>query len=183
MRMIVVAGVALLSIAGCSTKEPGTAQPSPGAPATAVSPSASPSGTAGSDSPISSLDPCSLLDPAAFTEFGTFGSPTPDTKPGARVCNLFRPPASGDQGLAIGVAVRDKQGLADANDQGAGKTEGSFNGRKALLIPDPGPHCVIALEVTAHSRVDVVITGSDPQQSCKVADKAANIVEPKLPKA
>lgn len=183
MRILVLAGVVLLSVTGCSTKEQGTAQPSTGAPGTAANPSTSLSSPGSSSSPISGLDPCSLLDLAALGEFGPFESPRPGVKPGARVCDLGRTIKSAtDKGLVIGIAVRDKQGLADTNETGAGKTEGNVNGRKALQVPDSGPHCLIALEVTATSRVDVAITASDSQQACQVADKVADIVEPKLPK-
>ncbi|MFD8497423.1 DUF3558 family protein [Amycolatopsis sp. NPDC059657] len=176
--------MALLSIAGCSAKEPGTAQPSTGAPGTSASSPSGPSSSGNNGSPTAALDPCSLLDPVALGEFGPFdGGPRADVKPGARVCNLGRKLMSAtDEVLVIGVAVRDEQGLADTNETGAGKTEGKVNGRKALQVPDLIQHCLIVLEVTATSRVDVAITASDPQQACKVAGKVADLVEPKLPK-
>lgn len=100
---------------------------------------------------------------------------------GARAC-YFTPERAGTaQEPTITVALRDSQSVASADDQGMGITEATFNGREAAQIPDTSGACIIALELTESSRVDVGVSGIDTDEACELVERVTEIVEPKLP--
>lgn len=171
---------AALVVTGCSSENAGVPSPAPSSPAPSTAASSAPS-TGGADT--ASLDPCSLLAPADLASYGAFGSPEKDEVSGARICRLIRDRASAsDESLTVSVGIRDAQGLDAVADVGGGKTTGNVNGRKAVLVPTPPEACLMALGVGNSARVDVVSVSTDPQKACGVAEKVADIVEPKLPK-
>jgi hypothetical protein len=173
-----VAGALLL--AGCSSEKPGTAQPAP----TSVQP---PSGTGAPSAPggatTASLDPCTLLAAADLSAFGKFGEPEKvDLGGGARACRFIRERATAsDDTLTADVIVRDTQSLDSTTDQGGGKAQGDVKGRQAFKVPIPPTGCTIAMAV-GQSRVDVATVSTDTDKACDVAEKTAELVEPKLPK-
>ncbi|WP_370946089.1 DUF3558 family protein [Amycolatopsis sp. cg5] len=183
-RSILLTAALALSLASCSSKEPGNASPSTAAKSSPSETNSSAPGTSGS--PTSSLDSCSLLSAADLSTFGSFGEPERSTEGGARTCAYsFKSTSASDGAFTIGVGIRDQQGLADANDAGGGITPGQVNGRKAAQIPIPPYACILALELGDHARADVTVnhvTTKQTQPSCEVASKVADIVEPKLPK-
>jgi hypothetical protein len=177
----------ILGLAGCSSPQPGTALPSTGVP-TSASGGKTTSTPAGPSSPAaagtSSIDPCSLLSASDLTQYGTFSGPDKKNLGGARVCAFQRTLASAsDKELGVSINVRDTQGISTVNDVGGGKETGTVNGRKAIKASAPSQSaCLLALAVGDNARVDVSITADSAQEACTVADKVADVVEPKLPK-
>ncbi|MFC9251669.1 DUF3558 family protein [Amycolatopsis thailandensis] len=176
---VVPLAAAALVLAACSSEKPGSASPAPSAPPAQSSASSAPA-TSGGDT--ASVDPCSLVSAADLASYGTFKPPTNENAGGARLCTLNKEAASASESLSIGIGVRDTQGLDSVSDAGNGKTTGNVNGRKAILAPRPPGGCLMALELSASARVDVLIAGGDTEKACGTAEKVADIVEPKLPK-
>ncbi|WP_191255991.1 DUF3558 family protein [Amycolatopsis oliviviridis] len=175
---------AALVVAGCSGEKPGVPTPALTAPSSAPQSQASSSAPTTGGADTASIDPCSLLAQADLTSYGTFKAPEKDEAGGARVCRFARERASAsDESLTVSVGIRDSQGLDSVSDAGNGKTSGNVNGRKAVLVPTPPEACVMALEVSGSARVDVVSVSTDPEKACGIAEKVADTVEPKLPKA
>lgn len=171
---------AALVLAACSSEKPGTPSAVPSSPAQSAPSSSAPATGSGN---TASIDPCSLVSAAEVSSYGTFKSPEAGESGGARTCTLVKDVATAsEEGLSLSVGIRDSQGLDSVNDAGNGKTNGNVNGRKAVLVPTPPTECVMALEVGSGSRVDVVASSTDPEKACGIAQKIADIVEPKLPK-
>ncbi|RSN58653.1 DUF3558 domain-containing protein [Amycolatopsis sp. WAC 04182] len=170
---------AALVLAACSSEKPGSASPAPSAPP-AQSSASSAAPTSGGDT--ASIDPCSLVSAADLASYGTFKPPTNENAGGARLCTLNKEAATASETLSIGVGVRDTQGLDTVSDSGNGKTTGNVNGRKAVLAPRPPGGCLMALELGPAARVDLLVAADDAEKACGIAEKVADIVEPKLPK-
>jgi osmotically-inducible protein OsmY len=177
------AGVALASLllSGCSDTQAGQASPSPSAGQGSGS-APSTTGTPGrTDS--SMIDPCSLLSADELRQFGEIKNEGPQQVAGERSCQFAKQIASASEiGYYFDVGVRDAQGIAEVNDTGGGKQTGNVNGRPAVRAPLPPSGCLIALQLSGGSRVDVLVRAEHVQQACDAADKVADIVEPKLPK-
>jgi hypothetical protein len=181
-RSTALLAATVLLLAGCSDEKNGTPSAAPSSPAQSQTGAAS-STPGSSDSAIASINPCSLIGAADLASYGTFGAPESDNVGGARVCRLIRERASAsDETLTVSVGIRDAQGIDSVNDAGGGKTSGKVNGRKAMLVPTPPEGCLMALELGASARADVVSVSADPEKACGVVEKVADIVEPKLPK-
>jgi hypothetical protein len=176
---VVPLAAAALALAACSSEKPGSASPAPSAPPAQSSTSGS-APTSGGDT--ASIDPCSLVSAADLASYGTFKPPKSEEAGGARLCTLTKEAESSSDALSIGVGVRDTQGLDSVSDSGNGKTTGNVNGRKAVLAPRPPGGCLMALELAASARVDVLIAADDTEKACGTAEKIADIAEPKLPK-
>ncbi len=177
---VVPLAAAALVLAACSSEKPGSASPAPSAPP-ASSSASSPAPTSGADT--ASIEPCSLVGAADLASYGTFKPPTSENAGGARLCTLNKEAATASETLSIGIGVRDTQGLDTVSDAGTGKTTGNVNGRKAILAPRPPAGCLMALELGASARVDVLVAADDAEKACGIAEKVADIVEPKLPKS
>lgn len=172
---------AALVLAACSSEKPGSPSPAPSSPPAQAEPTSSAPSTGGGDT--ASLDPCSLISASDLSSYGKFKSPETGEDGGARTCTLAKDKeTASEESLTISVGIRDTQGLDSVNDAGNGKTSGNVQGRKAVLVPTPPTNCLMALEVGAGSRVDVVTVSTDPEKACGIAEKVADIVEPKLPK-
>ncbi|WP_340685875.1 DUF3558 family protein [Amycolatopsis coloradensis] len=171
---------AALVLAACSSEKPGSASPAPSAPPAQTGGSSSAPATGGGDT--KSIDPCSLLSAADLSSYGTFKDPVTLNEGGARACQFSKEAASASDSLTVSVDLRDTQNIDSVNDGGNGKTTGNVNGRKAVLVPKPPSGCLMALELTASARADVLVDATDPKQACEVAEKVADTVEPKLPK-
>lgn len=173
---------ALLTLTACSGQEGGTALPTdPQEPSTVTSESATPPENGGS--PTAGLAPCSLLSAGDLSQFGTFAEGEPKELGGARGCDFDKElKSASDDSVGVSVAVRDEQGVAEVSDLGSGVQAGNVpSGRKAASTSGNGT-CLIALEVTETSRVDVGAVTNTDEQACEIADAVAEIVEPKLPK-
>ncbi|HET6289702.1 MAG TPA: DUF3558 domain-containing protein [Amycolatopsis sp.] len=178
--LLVPLTAAAFVLVACSTEKPGIPSAAPSSPAQGGESTAPPVTTNGADP--ASIDPCSLLGAADLASYGTFEPPVPSNGGGARGCEFTKDSETAADAVTLGVDVRDKQGVDSVVDGGNGKTTGNVNGRKAVLVPKPPSGCLMALETGASARVDVVVVSTDPQKSCGMAEKIADIVEPKLPK-
>ncbi len=179
-RVALTSAAAALLLAGCTTKEPGSASPvsTPSAPASSEgSTSANPGGAT-----TSSLDPCSLLSASDLASYGTFGEPRTQQADGARSCGyILNTQNASDPQLSVSVDIRDSQGI-DSAGKGKSPIPSQVNGRKAAVIPVGSQSCILAMAVGDTSRVDLSVGADDSTKACDVATKVANIVEPKLPK-
>ncbi|MEU6646247.1 DUF3558 family protein [Saccharomonospora sp. NPDC046836] len=172
------AALAGLALAGCSTNESGIAVPEN--PQSETS-NAIPSNEGGAS--LAGLDPCTLLDTSEIARYGNHKPPERETIGTARTCAWYpRRASSSDDAPAIATIIRENAGVDDMNDIGQGVQRTQANGRDIGKAPGPGG-CVIAIGVTATSRVDVPATGLRTEDSCIVADQLAVIVEPKLPRS
>jgi len=179
---VALTSAAVLLIAGCTSKEAGTASP---AGTSSVPPAVTGTSSASSGgATTSSLDPCSLLVASEIASFGAFGEPNKREEFGARSCGyLMKTQHASDPQLGIDVNIRDSQGIDTVNDTGKGITPGKVNGREAKVVPTGTSGCIFAMAVGSASRVDISITSAvDSAKACDTATQVADIVEPKLPK-
>lgn len=180
---LVLSAVATAILASaCTSDEGGTPLATGTGDATSSSSNEAPE-TSSSDpggSAVADLDPCTLLSTSELADYGNLEGPKDPGFQSVRACD-WQTPVGADEGLVIGVAVRDDAGVRDANDTGSGIDFTEVDGREVARIPDAGGHCIIALGVTDSSRVDVNVTAPDTQRACEIADEVAGIVEPKLP--
>ncbi|MGW4109518.1 DUF3558 family protein [Actinosynnema sp. NPDC004786] len=89
----------------------------------------------------------------------------------------------GDTG-AVGLTKQPELAIADATGDGQ-KSDITVGSRKARLVEAPGTDrsCLVAVEVTPTSRVDVITSSrANLAEACETATKIANAIEPKLPK-
>lgn len=175
---------AVLALSSCTDDTQGVASPStdedPGATHTELP------NTPTSTPPATEVDPCSLLSKSELTPVGTYSDPQKEvaaegTAGESHVCG-FNPERSSTESLpTIGVILRTKSGIEDVVDNGGGVHDSTFNGRPVALAPDPDASCLLALELTTKSRVDVAVTGIDTEEACQLVGQVTEIVEPKLP--
>jgi hypothetical protein len=169
---------ALLGVAACTTSMTGS-----GSPATAGS-TQSGGGPTSSGPALASIQPCNLLSSDIVNQ-DQLGTPTPGNEGGARGCSWQNTTANNGDGYAVGVDIRDSQGIKDINSAGYTVTSnniGSHPGRQ--LQSTQSGTCIVVIGVTSSSRVDMVINaGTDPVQGCQLANQFAKLVEPSLPAA
>ncbi|EHR59914.1 hypothetical protein SaccyDRAFT_1001 [Saccharomonospora cyanea NA-134] len=103
----------------------------------------------------------------------------------ARVCSWQKEKQDPlEDGLVIGLAVRDAQSIDALTDVGGGVNAGSINGRKAAEAPNPSMGgCTLAVAIDDDSRIDVNVATEEVNAACDVAREVAYLVEPRLPKA
>jgi hypothetical protein len=173
----VTAGV-LVSLAACNSEEPGTptagdtTRPT-GSTAGSTPPTAPTSGGSG----LGALDPCELLTAGELTQLGLPPGKA-DTVAGYPVCE-WNP-----QGPAIvDLTLRPNKGLDDLNTAGRTATDvsiGSHAGRR-LEGPTAG-RCGFDLAITERSSVTVGALHDQTPAACALAERVANVIEPKLPR-
>jgi hypothetical protein len=172
--------VAMLGLVSCSNSTPGTAAPSAGSTQSPTAGTSSVPNTAGPS--LSSIQPCDLLSAIDLSQ-NQLAKSDSGTGSGARSCSWQNATADNGFGYAIGVDVRDSQGLKDINTAGyiiSDDPIGSHPGKQAQ--DSNGAGCIVAIGVGAFSRVDVVATGSNgAAESCQLANRFAKLVEPNLP--
>lgn len=184
LTRIVISVAAVFALAACSGEEGGAALPAESqlnAPSSQPSgPSSAPDG--GTEGPTAALDPCSFLSADDLAEFGDYKEGVPDDGSGARGCRFMRVvEKASDDADAVGVLIRDSQGVDEVRDLGEGVQPGSVSGgRKAVMTRGNGG-CLIALAVGENSRVDVGTVANTAERACEITDAVAKIVEPKLP--
>ena len=172
--------IVLLGVAGCSNTSAGS--PVPTSPAggsqTVSNPSTS---TEDAAARLAALDPCTLLTKAQLDQYG-LGKQESGNLAGARTCSWIHPSGeNGTDGFSLTPAIWDRQGLRDMNTNGYSVTDvvvGNHQARQAAQIGGIG--CFVAIGVTDSSRVDV-ISSSDPEHSCVLANQFAKLIEPRLP--
>jgi hypothetical protein len=133
---------------------------------------------------LTSLQPCDLLSSDIVSQ-NQLGTATPGTEAGARICSWQNTTANNGDGYAVGVDIRENQGIKDISSPSYTVTTdniGSHPGRQ--LQSTQSGTCIVVIGVTSSSRVDVVINaGTDPVQGCQLANQFAKAVEPNLPAA
>ncbi|GLW92397.1 hypothetical protein Aglo03_32130 [Actinokineospora globicatena] len=81
----------------------------------------------------------------------------------------------------LGIALQNGLTLADADsEKQAERLDIGSHKAVRFLSTNPGI-CVVAIELSAKSRVDVEAVGGDGQKLCAPALDAAKLVEPELP--
>lgn len=184
-RAVLPVAAAAFLLAGCTSTQDGTASPANSAPPVS-SAEGSPSTDSGSAS-TTSLEPCSLLTVADVAGYASsFDDAVEEKLGGARLCSYQKKTASAsEEGLTIGVAIRDDASVDQTNDTGNGVKDLQVNGRKAKEASSAVPlGCTVALGVGDKARVDVNVTAVDTvDKACQIAEEVATkAVEPKLPK-
>jgi hypothetical protein len=101
---------------------------------------------------------------------------------GARYCR-WQKPHSDTPGHTVGVGIFDELGIGEdeitSNTEPQPRTVGAH---QAMQYTGGAGVCVVAIGVTESSRVDVSgVSDGDMKRACKVAKKAAKLVEPHLP--
>jgi hypothetical protein len=123
------------------------------------------------------VQPCDLI-PAGQDGLA---DPTPSDEGGARNCNW----SNASTGYALEISIRDDQGLAEINTDGLSVTDDQIGHHRGRLAQGPanGDGCLVAVGVSATSRVDVTVSTSDSSvtHACSLANQFAKVVEPKLP--
>jgi hypothetical protein len=116
-----------------------------------------------------------LVSQAALSQIGESVPPKQDVVGTAPDCALKTPD------FTIGVAIRTDVGLDGFNPNGGTVhdiTIGTHRGKQDL---DVSGSCVIAIGVSASSRVDVTVFPNQNGDPCQMATTLANLIEPKLP--
>lgn len=179
---------AVFGLAACNNSTTGTGTPEPtvGGATTSSDGGSTPSSTGGGSSgggSLTSVQPCDLLDSSTLSanQLTSAGS---SNSSGARSCNYHRSvDINGNNGAAVGIDVRDSQGLKDINAAGFTVTDdnvGGHQGKQAAL--NAGGGCFVAIGVGDSARVDVQVSATaDTTQACQLANTLAKDVEPKLP--
>lgn len=171
-----LAAGALVAMSACSGgQSAGTPRPETNAQATTTTTTASTSPSADSGS-IKDKDPCSLLSSTEASGLGATGAPKREMVGTKDTCKW----KSSDSNFHVGI--RTNLGLAQVQADGGKLTDTTVRGRPAKQVSeDTAGTCIIALEVTSSSRVDVTVTPPPKGDGCPLALKVAELVEPKLP--
>jgi Protein of unknown function (DUF3558) len=159
----------LIAMSGCSNTTSGEPLPT-----------SEPTATSGGSPSLDVVDPCTLLTAAEVGQFGAnAGKPVNSSR--ARACQWLVPGGNG----VFSINLRSGQGLADivvAQGKLADQRVGSHSGK--ILRDDDGPGaCMISIEITKSSRVDVQSSyKTDTAMACDRATKVTNLIEPRLPR-
>ncbi|OLR90208.1 hypothetical protein BJP25_04425 [Actinokineospora bangkokensis] len=133
---------------------------------------------------LSDLNPCDLLTGAARSALNAAPGKRARDLPSSTGCQWkINPGAPIAESYTLGIAIYPELGTGRINSTGA-KTPTSVNSRPAVqYLGAANSVCVISLEVTAASRVDVTANraGSGGSEVCPQAKAAAELVEPELP--
>ncbi|HVV13601.1 DUF3558 family protein [Amycolatopsis sp.] len=185
--LLVASVVGVLSLAGCSNEQQGNASPATsasGSSAASGGESAQPTG----DAQLAELKACELLttqEAALFNAQGPGQDQNTEASGATSSCHWTGRSAD-DSSTTAGINIRATQGVDSVNPDGGQLTAGKLNTRPAVkLVDNSGGYCMLALGVTATSRVDVgylIVGATDATEACDMTNKIANIVEPKLPK-
>ncbi|MEU5691368.1 DUF3558 family protein [Actinosynnema sp. NPDC020468] len=166
-------------LAGCTTDEPGNATAgttTAGTSAAATTTKSVPTTTASSGPSLADVKTCDIYRELA-SQLGL-----------SKIEQADKDSCYADVSASESVQfdLHPDKGLADyVKNAQTEVSETTVNGRKALLAKKAltSTSCVVAIEVTAKSRVDFVGTSNDSlDKSCENAQKVAKAVEPKLPK-
>ncbi|WP_246256968.1 DUF3558 family protein [Amycolatopsis anabasis] len=150
-------------MAGCSSKQVGTALP-------AATPAAS---SAGNQDVFAEMNACEVLDDLLAGQ----GFDPGVNKTSRNECNTGKIDA-----WAVGLALDPVQGLAEFTKTDPNATSTDINGRRALQSAKAGGNCDIAIEVAEHARAVIGVTAGVHDDGCPIAKQYAEKLEPKLPK-
>nr|WP_170224724.1 DUF3558 domain-containing protein [Actinokineospora cianjurensis] len=163
-----------VALAGCTTQEPGT--PSAGAESTGTTTS-----TPGTTSPAPAADPCEWLPSSMIKELGISTSARPKKSKGYTACRWrAEKPVIADS-FSLDITYYQQDGIKDL--QGSQpRTPVKVGSRDAVQTLDETANgCVVAINVTDSSRVDVYVLGGPAPERCKIANAVAGRIEPELP--
>lgn len=165
---------ALVTVSACSAgQSAGTPLPET-SPTTATSTSVP--GTSSSSGSSKDADPCSLLTQAEASGLGASGAPKREMVGTKDTCRWKTADAT------FQVGVRTNLGLAQVQPDGGQVTDLTVGNRPAKKVSGDGSGvCIIAVEISSSSRVDVTALGKPKEDACPLALKVAEAVEPKLP--
>jgi hypothetical protein len=176
LRIAAAVGVLLLAQA-CTKVSDGTPTASGGS-TTSSSPSTAKTTTTTAGPDLAGIAPCSLLTSAEVAQLGLAGaSPDQDTVAGRPACLWGAP------NLTIGIYVDAKNGLADLGTGGATRVEDRTIGGHQGRLVEKAETCDIDIAITPKSSVTVSVTAlGGASAPCPVAEPAAALVEPRLPR-
>jgi hypothetical protein len=186
MQKILPVAVLGLTLAACSEKSPGNAQPGTDVAATAGAqtssgPSSSGTVTRGSEAgtPLADAEPCDFLSPADIGALGLTGIEK-KTVANQAMCQAKYP-----NRVTITIGILPDKGLNDyqllPNAQPSDMSLGTHKAKRVVGAASKSS-CAVTIGITDSSRVDVAASSNaDPQQACDAAMKVATAVEPKLP--
>lgn len=163
-------------VAGCSAPQEGSpaGEPSP-APSPAI-----PRPTVTSPAGLAAIEACDLLTAQEAGSLGMRPQGRAETVLGLRRCDWTTP---GGGGVSTGINERrgiDKLNLADASSVTDIRI-GRHQAKRALEGSGPG-YCQVVFAVGDTANVSVLaLYLNDTARACAVADRAAALVEPKLP--
>lgn len=125
---------------------------------------------------LADTDPCDLLTTSEATELGSTGSPKREKVGTADTCKW----KSADSNFHVGV--RTNMGIGQVQPDAGQVKDITVIDRKAKQVSgNAAGTCIIALDVSSSSRVDVSAIGRPNEDPCPLALKVAELVEPKLP--
>ncbi|WP_169735381.1 DUF3558 family protein [Actinokineospora inagensis] len=138
--------------------------------------------TTSSSAPETAIKPCELISSSAASTLGITSGPQQKKAGDSPYCEWRVDKDSIADSYTLGIGVLDGVGLDDiVSSVPVQRVKvGSRNAAQSI----GGVHgvaCVISLELTSKSRIDVAAVGGDPTKLCKPALDAANVVEPELP--
>jgi hypothetical protein len=174
-RLLVLAGIAgvLLSAAACGNSTDG--QPTPVTSAAQGQPTRTTTPSAGGGGALPVDHACSLLSSSDLSQLGVSSSPSEDMIGTAHACEF-----DNSEGHII-VGIRTNVGLAGFSANGGTVGDITVGTHQAKQDVDDTGSCVIAIGVSASSRVDVTVTGDGTSDPCPTSMAVARMVEPKLP--
>lgn len=169
LRTRAVVPLAVLGAVGCSSAEPGEARAGATGPTSTERPSET---TTAVGDPLADFDSCEVLNSVAaqlnLTEVEADGQAC-----GAEFSATASVSIKAEPDLAIGEAVG-----RTVSDISVGPRKG-----KLAEAPASSSSCLVAVEVTPTSRVDVAASAdASLQEACDAATKVATAIEPKLPR-
>lgn len=179
--VVVVVGLILLTGCGGTGDDPpaATSEPSPSAP-TQEPASAAPTETGPAGDPgLAALDPCAMVDAAGIASLGLTGGEA-ETLGEARVCRYRFDGPTLEQSFTVSIELFGTYGLADVVATAVEPLD-PVGDHEAVTFTGPAGGCVVALGVTATSRLDATAVGGDPVLACEHATRLAALAEPALP--
>ncbi|MFE9744589.1 DUF3558 family protein [Saccharothrix saharensis] len=169
-RVVLASALLGLVVTGCTTQ--GTPTPGAGSTTTekAVETTTSTKPSGGGDT-LADFDACEALKSAA-------GLQLTEVEADGQACDA-------EFSATTSVTVKAQPSLKIDEAVGKELSDITVGSRKAKLVKAPSSEssCLVAIEVTATSRVDVGASANASQaEACEAATKVATAIEPKLPK-
>jgi hypothetical protein len=177
----VVLATAVVATA-CTSSHTGQASPTSGQPAASTAKSS----TVPTNS-LASVQACSLLTQAEAQQIdASMSGPQDLGKPGGASSSCgWQTPKNDPDPVTLGIAIRPGLTLTQNNTQSGQVTHGKTKlGHEAELIKEPqGPGiCALTIAIGTQGIVDFSGTRfNDTEGACTIANRLADIVEPKLP--
>ncbi|WP_018687215.1 DUF3558 domain-containing protein [Actinokineospora enzanensis] len=174
----------LLTVAACDTTTTGTATTpavtSSDPTSTKATPRTSKTSTPGP--PLAALKPCELLADAAKAQLGITEAGAEKKISGARTCQWR---VRGEtESVFFNVQLWDSDGISDLPDNANKKSLPDIGGRKAVQtkLGAGDGSCAVSLFVSDSTMAAAsVVAGVDTEQACRLAQRAAELMEPQLP--